>query len=113
MDLKVVLACHAVDTRAATQFCAGTAQHGADAVLRHPYGAADLLVRFAFQVIHSHYGGFGPVQLAEQSANFFAIADSFFWLKLVSFGSRDHVAEWHRGMTIDELADHHAAGNHR
>ena len=69
------LSCRLVDAGSASQLRAGSAEHRPDAVLRHADDAADLLIGFAFEVIHPHDGGFGALQLAEQPTDFFVVAD--------------------------------------
>ena len=57
--------------------------------------------------------GFGALQLAQQSAHLFAIADALLRFELVRFGMRDHIAKRHRRVAIDELPHHDAACDHR
>jgi hypothetical protein len=102
----------AIDACPATKLCAGSAEHRPDAIFRHPHRTANLLIAFAFKVIHPHHVGLGALQLVQQPADFLAIADSLHRLIFLRFGLCHHVAQGNCRSAFDQFPHYHAPGDH-
>lgn len=96
---------------AAAHFRTSAAEHGADAVFRHADDVANFLVGLAFKMIHADDRGFGTAELAQQSVEYFVVADPLFEIVILGSGLMDHVAQRRGRPTVDELADDDSTGD--